>query len=75
MAKPLPMRKDEVIARLARKVEILERDRKAMRRDIRKAHQIMINIGGPLNDNVLQYSREQLVPFHRIDQLIAGWCR
>lgn len=75
MAKPLPMRKDEVIARLARKVEILERDRKQMRRDIRQARQIMINIGGPLNDNVLGYRPDQLKPFHDIDMLIAGWAR
>lgn len=40
---------------------------------IQDARNHMICVGGPLNDNKLQYSREQLVTFGCIDELLEPW--
>ena len=56
----------EVIARLAIKIDGLEQRAERMRQSIEGAKLYIICIGGPLNDNKLGYSKEQLVTFQKI---------
>lgn len=62
------MEEQEVIARQATKIERLEVENAHLKDCIAKARLHMICIGGPLNDNRLQYSREQMVTFFRIKE-------
>lgn len=48
---------------------------KAMNEAMRKIHMEVYGIGGPLNDNKLGYSRQQMVPFSRIAAQADGWGR
>lgn len=58
----------EVIARQAVKLERLEAENAHLKSCISRARLHIICIGGPLNDNKLCYSREQMVTFFRIKE-------
>jgi hypothetical protein len=60
------MTKNETIARLARRVEKQRQLLKYCRGVATRAHLLMYNIGGPLNDNKLGYTNEQLLIFQQI---------
>lgn len=60
----------ELIAAQARRIAALEEERRNCKEAVEQARLHMICIGGPLNDNVLGYSPEQLTTFRRIDTLI-----
>lgn len=62
------MNEHEVMARQAVKLERLEAENAHLKDNITRARRIIICIGGPLNDNKLAYSKEQLYPFHRIKE-------
>lgn len=63
---------DELIARQAKQIEE-QRDRIArFVKMTKKIGSIMFCIGGPLNDNVNQYTNTQLMPFVEIGRLIDG---
>ena len=62
------MNDDEIISHQARTIIELTEQLKDLKERIRQAHLHIICIGGPLNDNKLGYSKEQLVTFHRIEQ-------
>lgn len=50
-----------------------DRDEAAeLRKRIDRAISIMVCIGGPLNDNVLQFNKEQRAVFHRIQSVLEG---
>jgi hypothetical protein len=52
------------------------RDRvKCMNEAMRKIYMEVYGVGGPLNDNKLGYSRQQMVPFSRIAAQADGWDR
>ena len=62
----------ETIARQAMRLEALEIENERLRRNIKNAINNIVCIGGPLNDNKLGYSKQQMVTFWRIkDELEA----
>jgi len=62
----------KIIADQAIKIIKLERKKKELKEAISNIHGILFSIGGPLNDNFKQYSKEQLVTFSRIYHEIQG---
>jgi hypothetical protein len=56
----------ELIARQAKLIEEMRDKIAELHEGIRKACLHIVCIGGPLNDNKLHYSKEQLVIFQRI---------
>ena len=53
----------EVIARQAMKLERLEAENEQLKDSISRARRLLTCIGGPLNDNAMGYSKEQLTTF------------
>lgn len=64
------MTEAELIARQALQIEELRDEVKMLREGISVARGHMICIGGPLNDNVLGFTKEQRFVFHRIEQAL-----
>jgi len=64
------MNDEEIIARQARKIENLERRVADLERAKNEARLHIYGIGGPLNDNKLRYSREQMATFFRISECL-----
>jgi hypothetical protein len=60
------MNEQDVIARQAVKIERLEAENERLSNNILRATSHIVCIGGPLNDNKLSYSKEQLYTFWRI---------
>ncbi len=58
------MTNDELIARQAKKIEELQDTIEDYEETIRNVMNAMVCIGGPLNDNKLGYTKEQLRIFH-----------
>jgi len=58
--------KDELIVKQALKIEDLESILEEYRKADKAIHNIIYCIGGPLNDNILQYSHKQLGTFAEI---------
>ncbi len=56
----------ELIARQAKQIEELRDERDDLKERVQRARLPIICIGGPLNDNKLGYTREQMGPFQRI---------
>jgi hypothetical protein len=63
--------KDELIAAQAMEIAELRETVKDRDERLRQIHLTCVCIGGPLNDNVLGYTREQLRTFHDIDALAS----
>jgi len=61
-----PMDDTEMIATQAKRIVKMSEDLSDLRSRIRKAKNHIVCVGGPLNDNKLRYSRDQLVTFIRI---------
>ena len=61
---------DEVIARQARRIMELEDAVRQFQEGCEAIRMRLICIGGPLNDNVLFYSKEQLAIFFRIQDTL-----
>jgi len=55
--------KDATISYLSRRVLTLKKENIDLKKALSKIESIMMSIGGPLNDNTLRYSVEQLRPF------------
>jgi len=63
---------EKVIADLSRKnLELTERVND-LEKATRSIDTVLYCIGGPLNDNILEYSNKQLATFFRIKDLIRG---
>ena len=60
------MTKTQVIARQAKRIEEMRVRLKAANEAAGKIHMQIYGIGGPLNDNVDGFSREQMTVFFRI---------
>jgi len=58
--------KDELIVRQAKQIEELRDDVDELRERVRRAKSIIYCIGGPLNDNKLGYTKQQMVTFVRL---------
>lgn len=67
---PVRMNDEEIIARQARKIEHLERRVTELEEAKNEARRHLYCIGGPLNDNKLGYSKEQLATFFRIAECL-----
>lgn len=63
------MTKDELIGQQAYRIASLENEVSDLRARMTRISLECVGIGGPLNDNVLQYTKEQLGPFFRIEEL------
>lgn len=61
---------DSTIARQARAIEILEDRVAELEKAVKEARLHIGGIGGPLNDNKLGYTKEQLGTFFKIDQCL-----
>lgn len=57
---------DELIANQAKQIYVLEKLCKQYLENVRTVNKMIYCIGGPLNDNKLQYNKEQLQIFFRI---------
>jgi hypothetical protein len=57
---------DELIADQAKQIYVLEKFCKQYLENVRTVNKMIYCIGGPLNDNKLQYNKEQLQLFFRI---------
>lgn len=65
----------ELIARQAKYLEELRDKNRDLKERARKAKLHIVCIGGPLNDNKLQFTREQMGTFQRIlDALEVDEC-
>jgi hypothetical protein len=62
----IDMTQDELIARQALQLEELRDEVADLKDRARKAWEHIYCIGGPLNDNLLGYTRPQMVTFARI---------
>lgn len=56
----------ELIARQAKQIEEFREELADLKERVRRARSHIYCIGGPLNDNKLEYSSKQLMPFARI---------
>ncbi len=65
------MTEHELIAKQALEIANLTESLDYARKNCRSIHMICIGVGGPLNDNVKQYTRDQMVEFYHINQLAA----
>lgn len=66
------MNENEVIAKLTIENFDLKAKIDEFEDAIKNINQILYCIGGPLNDNILKYNKEQLRTFFRIKDLIYG---
>lgn len=66
------MSKNSLIAKQALKIDALETLIDVRNNKLDKIHQMFISVGGPLNDNKLDYSREQQSIFHKIISVIEN---
>lgn len=62
------MTKDELIVKQQLELEELRAELAELKSSIQRANLIMICIGGPLNDNSLKYTKEQMADFFRIQR-------
>lgn len=58
----------ELIADQCRRIRVLEKARDGAHHELMRIHNVLFNIGGPLNDNILMFTNKQLVPFAMIDK-------
>lgn len=63
---------DAVIARQARRIDHLEQENAELKQRIERAVLHIVCIGGPLNDNKLGYSKDQLGTFWRIKEELGS---
>ena len=65
------MTDEQLIAQQARRIAELEEELALRNEAEKKIHMEIYGIGGPLNDNRLEYSSAQKVPFARIHNHLA----
>lgn len=61
----------ELIARQAKQIEELRDEVSRLKEGAATARMQIYGCGGPLNDNVLGYSRAQMMPFQRIANALS----
>lgn len=66
------MTNEELIARQAKQIEELRDEVSALKARADLAVRHMVCMGGPLNDNKLRYSNEQLMTFVNIEHALTG---
>jgi hypothetical protein len=68
----IEMTKNETIARLARRTEKQRKWLKYRRGVVTRVCLLLYGCGGPLNDNKLQFTKEQLLLFQQIADELEG---
>jgi hypothetical protein len=63
---------EEMLAMQARKIMEQEAELAQGKEKLHRIKMQLITIGAPLNDNYLEYSREQLKPFFKIRDILDG---
>lgn len=63
----------ELIAKQAREIAELREYREGAQEAFKTIVNNCVCIGGPLNDNFLRYSKEQLAVFYRIEGEAKSW--
>jgi hypothetical protein len=66
------MTKDEVISKLSIENLELKEEVELLKKILSKIDSTIYCVGGPLNDNLYNYSKQQLTTFWNIVQLIKG---
>lgn len=61
----------ELISIQAKRIEEQVLTIREYKEAMRRIYKILFSIGGPLNDNFLRYSRDQLVTFTRIEMALV----
>jgi hypothetical protein len=64
----------QLIARQAMEIETLKDQVDDYEKRMARIHMEITGIGGPLNDNVLRYTNQQLGPFSRILDAVQYGC-
>ena len=62
----------EMLAMQARKIMELEAEMAQYEIQFNQIRLQLISVGAPLNDNFLQYSKKQLEPFGKIQEILNG---
>jgi hypothetical protein len=62
----------EIITMQTRKIMEQEADATQMQEQLKRIRMRLVCIGAPLNDNALRYSKAQLEPFFRIQDILNG---
>jgi hypothetical protein len=65
------MTKDQLIAKQQLEIEMLKEESKRHAEACDEVHRIIYCIGGPLNDNKLGYTREQMRDFWAIKEALG----
>lgn len=66
--------KDALIAEQQIEIRQLKKFKEQAKADMRKINLTLVCIGGPLNDNVLGYTKEQRKILHEINGIAEGYC-
>lgn len=61
----------ELIARQAKRLAELEEEVGSLKHDRDKARLMLVGIGGPLNDNVLEFNAKQREFLHRLESWLT----
>ena len=64
--------KIELIGKQQLVIETLTKENNDLRNRLLRIHKMLICIGGPLNDNKLKYSKEQMAIFFEIEKETEG---
>jgi len=67
------MKESNLIAKQQLEIESLKEDVNAMQEGFQSIYNHLYSIGAPLNDNVLNFSKEQLTPFFRIGDIVSDF--
>ena len=67
----MKMTKDQLIAKQQIDIEILNEENKRLIDGIDEVRGILFCIGGPLNDNKLHYTKEQMHDFWKIKEALG----
>lgn len=67
------MTQDELVAKQSLEIANLKEMLTDRQKRLRDIDRMLHCIGGPLNDNVLEYTSKQLGPFRRVAELAIFW--
>lgn len=65
-----PLETTEMIASLAKENYLLKKELKEYKDNAKRVKNMLVCIGGPLNDNYHQYNKDQLKIFHTIENIL-----
>lgn len=66
-------KRDKLIVSQQLEIQDLKAFKESALKDFREINLMLVCVGGPLNDNVLGYSREQRQPLHKINGIVTSY--